>query len=42
MSSALVVVTVPLFNALAVILFETARNGAANPKQLLIGILKTR
>ena len=39
-TAALVVVTVPLFNALAVILFEAARNGAANPKQLLIGILK--
>ena len=39
-TAALVVVTVPLFNALAVILFETARSGAADPKQLLIGILK--
>lgn len=39
-TAALVVITIPLFNALAVILFETARGGAANPKQLLIGILK--
>lgn len=39
-TAALVVVTVPLFNALAVILFETARNSTANPKKLLIGILK--
>ena len=39
-TAALVVVTVPLFNALAVILFETARNSTADPKQLLIGILK--
>ena len=39
-TAALVVVTVPLFNALAVILFETARNSTTDPKQLLIGVLK--
>ena len=39
-SAMMVMVTVPLFNVLAVITLETYRGGSFNPKKIILGILK--